>query len=1035
MGRNHRNRFLPLALLLGSWAAAGLAAQLPTVTAAKVAQAPRIDGDLSDACWQQAAKVSGFTLGGTGQPAKTPTEALLACDARALYVAFRCQEPAPEGLYLEDMFFSRFCAVHPSARLQSDRPFTARQPSSGDAVLTPFEDDVWLSVSPGEEAAAPYEFRVNPAGAGQDRRGRDPSWDGEWQAAARVGAAEWTAEIAIPWYNFALDLVPGGWQVVLGRSKATQPLENSRWEGGLASPQDELTRLTGLRVPDLVPTDFRAGKTGCSYQVEGTIENQGKMARRVILQLRDAPAAGRESRAEEALELRAGAGADFKVRLGMERLGPRRLVVRVLHPQTREVLLVTSVGAEQFPRLAQAYLDRNYYTTEQAARGIISLGVDETEGPLVAEMEIRPEGKPPIKARAAVRDTAKTIIAVPLAGIAPGKYPVVLRVLNGKGKAVVEETALLRKEPPAPAGIREVKVDRERLCALVDGMPFFPIGIYGVPPAHMKEVAQAGFNCTIRWSPGSPYVGKRLQEALNTSQEAGRKAIEEYLDACQEAGLLAIESPSTFGAGYKGLALNYRGPKFADDFGRFVDDPLPLIMETARRHPAVLAYYGPDEPGEYPVHRVSAEYSRTVAKYDPYRPNFYLFFGKVYDWTDAFDVAGIDYYPIGQLPPLSQFSVIREQAAAAGRLRIPYWHVPLCETYSGSQRGVSAAEQRIQSYLNVIGGAKGMLWWMWPPRHNDNWEELKRLAGEFKALSPILLEATPDQAIRYDPREFAGTVQVRVQEYKGNTYLIAANASEYDANVTFRLPGRFGGEASVWFEDRKLAVTQARFTDRFEGYGTHVYELRGRWPTGGPLAVTVATGWRKFPGAIPLLAGGASGKARLAGARNLLPNSGFETVSLRGWPDYWWDSPRIIAPAYVGAKDSLWGSDETVAFEGKRSLRLVKREGVSLLPAPWIPFPTAFIAYLPVRGAGSYTLSVYLKADRPNMGASLELGSSSGKVQVSTDWARYTLTAHDVAEGSQTLVQIGPLDEGTLWVDAAQLEAGDQPTEYEPTTR
>jgi hypothetical protein len=60
-----------------------------------------------------------------------------------------------------------------------------------------------------------------------------------------------------------------------------------------------------------------------------------------------------------------------------------------------------------------------------------------------------------------------------LGDVPPGRHPVGLRVLDSAGSVVAEQTAVLRKEKPAPAGIPEVKVDRERLVALVDGREYY----------------------------------------------------------------------------------------------------------------------------------------------------------------------------------------------------------------------------------------------------------------------------------------------------------------------------------------------------------------------------------------------------------------------------------------------------------------------------------------------------------------------------------------------------------------------------------
>ena len=61
----------------------------------------------------------------------------------------------------------------------------------------------------------------------------------------------------------------------------------------------------------------------------------------------------------------------------------RSLVLRLLDPQSKELLLAANLGPERYPPLMQAYLDRNYYTRERAARAIFHLNISEGR---IAEM-------------------------------------------------------------------------------------------------------------------------------------------------------------------------------------------------------------------------------------------------------------------------------------------------------------------------------------------------------------------------------------------------------------------------------------------------------------------------------------------------------------------------------------------------------------------------------------------------------------------------------------------------------------------------
>ena len=1159
-------------ILLASWLILGPeipAAEAPVVEAVKVVQAPRIDGDLSDPCWQKAAQVPDFLQVNQEEPAKVQTKALLAYDDQALYVAFRCLEPNPAKLV------------------------ATAKPSNLDAPLSR-DDVIEVFISPGRNKGAYYHFMVNPANARRDQRNwgspyiHDDTWEGEWQSATRIGAREWTVEIAIPWYNFALDLGSTRWLISLCRAKRTEPAEYSSWPylagsfhkisnyALLKTPQVDFARFQGLKVYDLAVARYGVEEVGYSYLVTGLIKNEQDAPRRILVEAEDIPAVGKRSHAETTVELPAVKGIPFEIKVPMESLGPRRLGLRLRDPETREVIFWASLSASHYPQLMEGYLDRNYYTREKQARAIFDLYLPAGKEQFTAELEVRPKGKKAIKVQAKVQDPRKTVIPLALSQMPLGTHPALLRVLDNLGRVIAETKATLRREHPAPPPIREVKVDHERLVALVDGKPFFPLGFYGVQPEYMKEVAEAGFNCTGRWYPGSTIDGSHLKKAREISEEAGRELlITDYLDACQEAGLLVIEFPSKFAKGYGDLRLSYANPKFAEYCARFMEDPLPFIVETASKHPAILAYSGLDEPSEQ--HRAqSREYSQIVSKIDPYHPNLVNFCGLPKVWPEVYDIVGMDWYGINKVPANRCLRAVQPAAAGARRLRIPYWHIPLCECRGSGGRSVSAPEQRIQGYLSVIGGANGIIWWVWPPRHRDNWEELKKLAREFKALTPVLVEATPEQTIRYQPPEMADAVTVLVKEHAGKTHLITANMSEHPADATFALPEQFSGQAKVWFENRAIDVRGFKFRDHFARLGTHVYEIGGGWPRDGVLTIEVAlrveekpeqaaapevppganllsdpgfetdrywvadpgdpkremvtckfektmarngkqcavirrphgegratfSGWsvrlkpntRYLFGCYARAEGGGGAEASIylqgrsqdtwylrsatkiriadrspawdrysievttrdrpvsvrpicafqggtgtalfddaflvevpaeAASRNLVPNSGFEQETLRGWPDNWRPVFSMISPGFIGTEDAIWGSDHQVAFEGKKSLRSMVTEK----PAPRGFHYQFRTAALRLGEEKQYTLSLYMKADRPKFAVNLYMGKETKQVGVSTEWARYTFTTK---LGQIAYINIMPRSQGTLWVDAVQLEEGTEATAYMP---
>ncbi|HEY4575444.1 MAG TPA: carbohydrate binding family 9 domain-containing protein, partial [Thermoanaerobaculia bacterium] len=141
----------------------------------------KVDGVLDEDAWKTATVVDlpyeWFPGDNTTPPVKT--EALITYDGDNLYVAFRCQDPDPKAIRSHLM----------------DR----------DAINTFVQDDhVGFSVDTFNDERHAFQFRVNPRGVQVDgtfseaNGAEDFSWDAIWNAAGRITADGWEAEIAIP---------------------------------------------------------------------------------------------------------------------------------------------------------------------------------------------------------------------------------------------------------------------------------------------------------------------------------------------------------------------------------------------------------------------------------------------------------------------------------------------------------------------------------------------------------------------------------------------------------------------------------------------------------------------------------------------------------------------------------------------------------------------------------------------------------------------------------------------------------------------
>lgn len=142
-------------------------------------------------------------------------------------------------------------------------------------------------------------------------------------------------------------------------------------------------------------------------------------------------------------------------------------------------------------------------------------------------------------------------------------------------------------------------------------------------------------------------------------------------------------------------------------------------------------------------------------------------------------------------------------------------------------------------YLAIIHGAQGMTWYTYAYRDDkhgapwspERWAYLKQIAGELSQLSDVLTSPDPPQEARGEV--VAGpklgdlgypSLNLRLKQYNGARYLLAANSAEEPIQVRISAPG-LQDAAKVMFEDRQAPVRGTCLVDDFAALAVHVY----RW--------------------------------------------------------------------------------------------------------------------------------------------------------------------------------------------------------------
>ena len=159
--------------------------RLPTGT-----PTPTVDAALDDDAWKKKEPLPPLLALAANEPKLgAQTQVWVTYDDTALYVAIRCEEPQVERMQI--------------AGEKHDEPLWNGE-------------DVEVMVAPPGKTAPFYHFMLNPRGVHWDGLNGDSntlSYNPAWQHAARIGAAEWTAEMAIPWSALEMSVPAPGTQL------------------------------------------------------------------------------------------------------------------------------------------------------------------------------------------------------------------------------------------------------------------------------------------------------------------------------------------------------------------------------------------------------------------------------------------------------------------------------------------------------------------------------------------------------------------------------------------------------------------------------------------------------------------------------------------------------------------------------------------------------------------------------------------------------------------------------------------------------
>ena len=367
-----------------------------------------------------------------------------------------------------------------------------------------------------------------------------------------------------------------------------------------------------------------------------------------------------------------------------------------------------------------------------------------------------------------------------------GDYTVKVALADRKNKKLAEAETTFKILVPRPA---QTIIDEDGTF-LVGGKPFFPLGLYHVPPGDYKDVAALGINTVQFWTWDSDTDGNGFSRGLAKATASGLKAVYE---------------------------LNHKGEQIFRDIAKAYAD-----------NSAILMWYGLDEPAEG-SYSLAASLRDTFHAEDLHHPVYTVSCRKdVYAEHAAFaDVFAID--PYGK--PAVAAECLPLAAATIAPLGKPLICVP-----GAFGKEETPAEMRATAYLALAHGARGIIWYPWNQMGGgpigvgcknspEQQTAISNICADVKALLPMLF------ALERQPFASAdGKLQCLYCGLSSQRCVLMVNSTPEKLEAEARLPAAYCmGNANVeikdYFKKRtdSVKVKDGRFHVALEPYETRVY--------------------------------------------------------------------------------------------------------------------------------------------------------------------------------------------------------------------
>ena len=412
-------------------------------------------------------------------------------------------------------------------------------------------------------------------------------------------------------------------------------------------------------------------------------------------------------------------------------------------------------------------------------------------------------------------------IGISIPSSATGNLTVRTRLIVRSTEAVLKETT--SQVTISPSALPRVHFDANNRC-IVNGTPFFPIGIYGdvTSTTDLDRLKACGINTVL----DTGMLSRSLTEQSD------------FLSALNSRSMMGVFS-------LKDIYDPLHSETAVDAWGSWtgVSNTIAGLVNANKGNQALLAWYINEDRTDDYLDQIRSTYSQ-ITTLDPEHPCFQAIEG-IQDYpahAGIADITGFGTYPIWQRyndnaysADMPLFGSQTRVANKAGMYSRPVWMIAESGKFPQTPTSIAPTAQQMlcEAYQAIINGARGVFLNNLPNTKLDGepqWQALETVAANLKAIAPIAL----GQDVAADEKATSSNANIEciTRRVGDDVYILAVNTSSSTVSASFNVPEKLASIEGHAVDSgvpgastQRIVMSSNILYDSISAVGTKAYRL------------------------------------------------------------------------------------------------------------------------------------------------------------------------------------------------------------------